>query len=78
MADYDDGASGQVLNESYCMKKSVEAKNVDSMNVGYGYNNLADLANTKPYPASMQGAKSNPQKGATAATNNYNYDKDRG
>lgn len=49
--------SGQVCNESYCMKKSMEAKNVDSMTQALGYHDMSDLANTKPYPVQMSDGK---------------------
>ena len=63
MADYQnaDGVNGQVENESYCMKKSWQARNVDEMTNKMGYHNMSDLANTPKPPNSMQGAKSNPQ-----------------
>ena len=63
MADYEDGASGQVENESYCMKQSMQAKNVADMNAKMGYNDMSDLANTKPFPVAMNGAKRNEQLG---------------
>lgn len=58
-----DGVNGQVMGESYCMKKSIEARNVDSMNAAYGYNNMSDRANTPKPPTPMKAAKSNPQLG---------------
>lgn len=78
MADYDDGASGQVMGKSYCMKNSIEAKNNAAVNSMSGYNNSADLANVGPIPVSMKGEKANKQLGPTAADNKYNYDKQRG
>jgi hypothetical protein len=65
MADYNDtdGVNGQVENESYCMKKSWQARNVDEMTDKMGYHNMADLANTPKPPTAMKAAKSNPQVG---------------
>lgn len=68
MANYDDGASGQVENDSYCMKKSWQARNVEDMNNKMGYNNMSDLANTAHPPTNAMGAKSpNPQMGPKSA-----------
>lgn len=61
MADYQDSDGGQVEGESYCMKKSWQARNVDSTNQAMGYSDSADLANTPKAPTVMQGEKSNPQ-----------------
>jgi len=78
MAEYEDGANGQVENDPYCMGKSFQAKNVKSMNKDMGYHNMADLANTKAAPVAMVGAKVNEQEGADMPGNNmYNYDKNR-
>jgi hypothetical protein len=75
MADYE--KDGQVSNTNYCMKDSMQAKNVDMMNKGLKYNDLADLANTKAFPVNMVGATRNEQEGPKAADNRYNYDKNR-
>jgi len=75
MSDYSDadGVKGQVENESYCMKKSFQARNVDEMTQMSGYHNMADLANTKKVPVSMEGARRNEQEGPKAANNKYDY-----
>lgn len=70
---YGDGESGQVQNESYCMKKSFNAQNVDSMTEKMGYHNMSDLANTKKVPVQMTSAKSNPQLGPEASDSRYDY-----
>jgi hypothetical protein len=71
MADkYGDGLDGQVSNKSYCMKDSVEARNVDEMNEAYGYNDKSNLANTGRPPTQMKAATRNPQLGATMPGNN--------
>ena len=78
MADYNDGASGQVENDPYCLDKSFQARNVKEMNQKMGYHNMADLANTKAAPVSMVGAKENKQDGPELpGDNEYNYDKNR-
>ena len=77
MSDYDDGASGQVENESYCMKKSFQARNVESMNEKMGYYNMADQANTAKPPTPVTGDKSNKQLGPMAGKGTYNYNADR-
>jgi len=77
MSGFDDGSSGQVYNEAYCMKESVEAKNNAEMNQKMGYFNMADLANTKAFPVQMTGEKQNRQLGPEAADENYNYNADR-
>lgn len=77
MSEFGTGEEGQVEGESYCMKKSVEAKNVDSMNAAMGYHDMGDLANTKKPPVAMNGAKANMQEGPKSADNKYNYDKNR-
>ena len=56
-----DGVSGQVQNESYCMKRSMQAENVADMNAKMGYHDMSDLANAKPFPVAMVAAKSNVQ-----------------
>jgi hypothetical protein len=61
MADNDDGASGQVENESYCMKKSWNARNVDQMTQAMGYHDMSDLANTPKAPTQMKAEKRNVQ-----------------
>lgn len=63
MADYQnaDGVNGQVESEQYCMKKSWQARNVDSTNQAMGYNDMADLANTPKPPTRMEGEKRNVQ-----------------
>lgn len=78
MSDYDDGASGQVENNPYCMDKNFNAKNVKSMNQDMGYHNMSDLANCKSAPVSMVGATSNKQEGSKMPGNNrYDYNKNR-
>lgn len=63
MADYEnaDGVNGQVEGESYCMKKSWQARNVDEMTREMGYHDMADLANTPKPPTRMEGEKRNVQ-----------------
>jgi hypothetical protein len=63
MAEYDDvaGVKGQVMNESYCMKKSWQAQNVDSMTEQMGYHDMSDLANTPRPPTQMKAEKRNVQ-----------------
>ncbi len=56
-----DGVSGQVENESYCMKKSFQARNVDEMTNAMGYHDMGDLANTPKAPTVMKGEKRNTQ-----------------
>ena len=61
----DDGKSGAVENvkgEHYvAIDKGWEARNNKEMNAGYGFNNMADLANT-PHPATkMESATRNVQ-----------------
>ena len=63
MAEYDDGASGQVEGESYCMKKSWNARNVDQMTQAMGYHDMSDLANTAKPPTQMKAEKKNVQLG---------------
>jgi hypothetical protein len=74
MANSDNGSSGAVENNSYCMP-SWNARNVKDMNQKLGYHNMADLANTKQPPTQMMGAKANEQEGPKAADNNYAYGK---
>lgn len=63
MAEYGnaDGVSGQVEGESYCMKKSFQARNVDSMTNAMGYHDMSDLANTPKAPTPAKGEKRNVQ-----------------
>lgn len=63
MANYEDsnGINGQVQGESYCMKKSWQAQNVDEMTQAMGYHDMGDLANTPKAPTQMQGEKRNVQ-----------------
>lgn len=63
MSEYQnaDGANGQVENEAYCMKKSFQARNVDSMTNAMGYHDMSDLANTPKAPTEMKGEKRNSQ-----------------
>ena len=68
----DDGESGQVMNESYCMKKSFNVRNVYEMNDKMGYKNLSDLANTAQPPTPVRAAKSNMQSGPMAANASKN------
>ncbi len=58
---YEDGENGQVENESYCMKKSWQARNVDQMTNAMGYHDMGDLANTPKAPTVMKGEKRNSQ-----------------
>lgn len=67
MAEYGDGESGQVENESYCMKKSWNARNTDEMNNKMGYHNMSDLANTPKPPSMKKATPSNLQMGPEAA-----------
>ncbi len=64
---YDDGEAGQVENESYCMKKSWNARNTMEMNNKMGYHDMGDLANTARPPTPVKAAKSNPQIGPASA-----------
>ena len=73
MAEYDDGERGQVENESYCMKKSWEARNVDSMSEKLGYHNMSDRANTAKAPTPVRAADKNMQNGPEKVSNNYDY-----
>lgn len=68
----DDGESGQVMNESYCMKKSFNVRNVDEMNEKMGYHSMSDLANTPKAPTPSKAMKSNPQVGPEAANSSKN------
>lgn len=63
MAEYSnaDGVSGQVEEESYCMKKSWQARNVDEMTKKMGYHDMGDLANTPKPPTRMEGEHRNVQ-----------------
>jgi len=77
MAEYEDGERGAVENESYCMP-SMEKRNTESMNMAMGYHNGSDLANAKPFPVAMVGAKRNEQNGPKMpGENKYNYNADR-
>ena len=69
-----DGVNGQVENESYCMKKSFEARNVDSMSEAMGYHNMSDLANNAKAPVPMKADKQNLQLGPEASDSRYDYD----
>lgn len=73
MAEYGDGESGQVENESYCMKKSFNARNTDEMSEKMGYHNMSDLANTPRPPVEMKAKKDNNQLGPRAGSGKYNY-----
>ena len=74
----DNGESGQVSHEAYCMKDSIEAKTNAEMNQKMGYFNSADMANSKPYPVQMNGEKRNTQiMGDGAGDNDYNYNANR-
>jgi hypothetical protein len=72
MAEYGDGAAGQVENEQYCMKKSWNARNVDDMNSKMGYHDMSDLANTSRPPTRATGEKTNAQMGPKAANAKMN------
>jgi len=74
----DDGEAGQVYNESYCMKESVEAKTNAEMNQKMGYFNMADMANTKPYPVQMNAPHENKQLSPEMPGNDdFNYNANR-
>jgi hypothetical protein len=68
----DDGEAGQVENESYCMKKSWNARNVDQMTTAMGYHDMSDLANTARPPTPVKAAKENMQVGPKAANASKN------
>lgn len=75
---FEDGESGQVRNEAYCMKDSIEAKTNMEMNQKMGYHDSADMANSKPYPVQMNGEKRNTQiMGNASGDNEYNYNANR-
>lgn len=63
----DDGESGQVENTNYAMKRSWQARNVESMNKDMKYNDLSDLANTARPPTPVKAQKSNMQMGPKSA-----------
>lgn len=67
-----DGDGGQVENESYCLKKSFNARNVDSMTQQMGYKNLSDLANTPKPNTPATGEKRNTQLGPKSADSSMN------
>lgn len=72
MGALDDGESGQVENQSYCMKKSWNARNVDEMTQKMGYNDASDLANTQRPPTAVKAEKRNQQAGADFPAPNSN------
>ncbi len=61
MGALDDGEGGQVENQSYCMKKSWQARNVDEMTNKMGYHDMNDLANTARPPTPAKAEKRNVQ-----------------
>ena len=63
----DDGESGQVMNESYCLKKSFNARNTDEMTEKLGYHSMSDLANTPKAPTPSRAMKENLQMGPKSA-----------
>ena len=63
MSEYGDAEGGQVMHESYCMKKSIEARTVDEMSNKMGYHDMGDLANSKIYPVQMGKERRNEQNG---------------
>jgi hypothetical protein len=78
MAEYEDGAAGQVESDPYCMGKSFQAKNVKEMNQKMGYHNMSDLANNKKAPVEMMGEKMNKQLSPSLpGDDDYDYDKNR-
>lgn len=72
MSSYDDGEMGQVEGESYCMKKSWNARNVDEMTKKMGYHDMGDLANTSRPPTPVKAMKENKQLGPEAANSMKN------
>lgn len=73
MAYIGDGVEGQVENESYCMKKSWEARNNASTNDMMGYHKMNDRANVEHPPVRMVAKHDNRQDGPEAANNLYDY-----
>jgi hypothetical protein len=69
---YGIGAEGAVEREAYCMP-SMQKENTDSMNAKMGYHDMADLANTKPFPVDMGKERKNAQLGPEGASENYRY-----
>jgi hypothetical protein len=61
-----------VEKEAYCMP-SMQKRNTDSMNRDMKYFDMADLANTKPFPVDMGRERKNSQLGPEGASQNYAY-----
>ncbi len=73
MSGYGEGGEeGQVEHEKYCMKKSMQAKNVDEMNSALGYEDESDLANTRRFPVEQVGEHRNVQEGPVLANPRHN------
>jgi hypothetical protein len=66
------GSHDSVQHMAYCMP-SEQKQNTDQMNQAMGYHDLADLANTKPFPVQMGKEKKNSQLGPQGASENYRY-----
>lgn len=69
---YGYGSDGSVEHMAYCMP-SEQKRNTDQMNQASGYFDMADLANTKPWPVQMGRERSNKQLGPEGASENYAY-----
>lgn len=81
--DMMNGEAGQVMNEKNehyaAMPKSWQAENNKMMNEGYGYNDMADMANVAHPPTKMEGSKRNSQiMGNGSGSEDYNYNANRG
>ena len=81
MSDFDgeEGAVMNVKNEHYsAMPKSWQAENNKDMNMGMGYNNMADLANVAHPAVKMEGAKRNVQMAPDMpGEDRFNYNANR-
>ncbi len=69
---YGYGPEGSVEREAYCMP-SMQKQNTDQMNKASGYYDMADLANTKPFPVQMGRERKNSQLGPEGASENFAY-----
>ncbi|HWY36812.1 MAG TPA: hypothetical protein VNX68_19355 [Nitrosopumilaceae archaeon] len=69
---YGYGAYDSVEHEAYCMP-SEQKRNTEQMNNAQGYHDMADLANTKPWPVQMGRERKNSQLGPEGASENYAY-----